>query len=70
MTKLDSDLEKYLTKLDNWLKVQQKTDLSNIIEASRVRITKIQEKGYYIDKERDFLNELRRQYIEDKKSNN
>jgi hypothetical protein len=67
---VDADLEKALTKIDNWLKKEQVSDLTNIVEASRVRITKIQEKGYYTEKEKGFLNELRRQYLEDKKSNN
>lgn len=67
---VDADLEKALTKIDNWLKKEQVSDLTNIVEASRVRITKIQEKGYYTEKEKAFLNELRRQYLEDKKSNN
>jgi hypothetical protein len=67
---VDTDLEKALTKIDNWLKKEQVSDLTNIVEASRVRITKIQEKGYYTEKEKGFLNELRRQYLEDKKSNN
>ena len=67
---VDSKLEKALVKIDKWLKESQPSDLTNVIEASREAITEIQTKGYYLDYEKDFLNELRRQYLEDVKSNN
>tara|TARA_B110000285_G_C14793575_1_gene454156 strand:+ start:302 stop:523 length:222 start_codon:yes stop_codon:yes gene_type:complete len=66
---LEDDLARVLWKIDIWLKNQQFDDLTNIVEASRERITKIQEKGYYTDTEKAFLNELRRQYIEDTQQN-
>lgn len=67
---VDDKLAKGLVQLDNWLRDSQPSDLTNIVEASRERITIIQNRGYYIESEKDFLNELRRQYLEDKKSNN
>lgn len=67
---VDAKLAKGLVQLDNWLRDSQPSDLTNIVEASRERITIIQNRGYYMDSEKDFLNELRRQYLEDKKSNN
>jgi len=67
---VDDKLAKGLVQLDNWLRDSQPSDLTNIVEASRERITIIQNRGYYMDSEKDFLNELRRQYLEDKKSNN
>mgnify|MGYP001375517408 FL=1 len=70
MTLVDDKLAKGLVQLDNWLRDSQPSDLTNIVEASRERITIIQNRGYYMDSEKDFLNELRRQYLEDKKSNN
>jgi hypothetical protein len=66
---LEDDLARVLRKIDIWLKNQQFDDLTNIVEASRERITKVQEKGYYTDTEKAFLNELRRQYIEDTQQN-
>tara|TARA_R110002096_G_scaffold77289_7_gene182093 strand:- start:2170 stop:2391 length:222 start_codon:yes stop_codon:yes gene_type:complete len=62
---LEDDLARVLRKIDIWLKNQQFNDLTNIVEASRERITKIQEKGYYTDTEKSFLNELRKQYVDD-----
>lgn len=67
---VDDKLAKGLVQLDNWLRDSQPSDLTNIVEASRERITIIQKRGFYIESEKDFLNELRRQYLEDKKSNN
>lgn len=70
MNVVDVKLAKALVQLDNWLRENQPSDLTNIVEASRERITIIQKRGFYIDSEKAFLNELRRQYLEDKKSNN
>mgnify|MGYP003659896122 CR=1 FL=1 len=70
MHTVDRKLAKALVTIDSWLKEQQSTDLTNVVEASREAITEIQTRGYYLDYEKDLLNELRRQYLEDVKSNN
>ena len=66
---LGNKLDKGLKQIDKWLKQQQIDDDTHIVEASRERISVIQEKGYYNDTEKSFLNELRKQYIEDIKQN-
>ena len=66
---LDNKLDRGLKQIDKWLKQQQIDDDTHIVEASRERISVIQEKGYYTDTEKSFLNELRKQYIEDIKQN-
>lgn len=52
-------------KIDKWLKDSQKNDLVGVIRIAREALDKILEKGYYTELERDLLNELRRQYLED-----
>ena len=66
---LDNKLDRGLKEIDSWLKEQQSNDLTNVVEASREAITEIQTRGYYLDYEKEFLNELRKQYIEDIKQN-
>jgi len=70
MKEVDEELAKALMKIDKWLFLNQPYDLTNIVEASREIITKIQERGYYSEYERDLLNELREQYLNDIKTNN
>tara|TARA_B110000971_G_scaffold122739_1_gene125724 strand:+ start:359 stop:580 length:222 start_codon:yes stop_codon:yes gene_type:complete len=65
MHTVDIKLAKALVTIDSWLKEQQSNDLTNVVEASREAITEIQTRGYYLDYEKELLNELRRQYIED-----
>lgn len=55
-----------IKKIDKWLKDNQNDDLIGITHKSREILEKILSKGYYRDIEREFLNELRRQYLEDK----
>lgn len=69
MHTVDRKLAKALVTIDSWLKEQQSNDLTNVVEASREAITEIQTRGYYLDYEKEFLNELRKQYIEDIKQN-
>jgi hypothetical protein len=43
-------------------------EAENMLMVLRERITKIEEKGYYDTGEKELLNELRYQYLEDLKS--
>jgi len=70
MKEVDEELAKALMKIDKWLFLNQPYDLTNTVEASREIITKIQERGYYSEYERELLNELREQYLNDIKTNN
>jgi len=55
-------------KIDKWLRNSQSSDLTGLIEKSREVLDSILTKGYYTDKEKELLNELRLQYLEDTKS--
>ena len=70
MKEVDEELAKALMKIDKWLFLNQPYDLTNTVEASREIITKIQKRGYYSEYERELLNELREQYLNDIKPNN
>lgn len=70
MKEVDEELANALMKIDKWLFLNQPYDLTNTVEASREIITKIQERGYYSEYERELLNELREQYLNDIKTNN
>jgi hypothetical protein len=70
MKEVDEELAKALMKIDKWLFLNQPYDLTNTVEASREIITKIQERGYYSEYERELLNELREQYLKDKNNEN
>ena len=58
-----------LDKLKDWLFEKEKDDLTGIFATSREKITYILIREYYSEAERDLLNEIRRQYFEDMKSN-
>lgn len=55
-------------KIDKWLRNSQSSDLTGLVEKSREVLDSILTKGYYTDKEKELLNELRVQYLEDIKS--
>lgn len=57
-----------LRKLDNWLAKQPWENGLEMETVWRVRelITKIQDRGYYTDKERDLLNEIRFEWFNNK----
>jgi hypothetical protein len=55
-------------KIDKWLRNSQSSDLTGLVEKSREVLDSILTKGYYTDKEKELLNELRMQYLEDIKS--
>jgi hypothetical protein len=58
-----------LDKLKDWLFEKEKDDLTGIFSTAREKISYILIREYYTEAERDLLNELRRQYFEDIKSN-
>ena len=64
---LDAKQSKFLYELDRWLRDQQADDLTGTIRTSRELITQIENRGYYSEAEAEVLNELRLQYIKDKK---
>ena len=66
---LDANQQKFLSELDKWLKTHQSDDYTGTIEKARELITKIETKGYYNQTEADILNELRSQYVNNKKKN-
>jgi len=68
---LDKEQAKLLKQLDVWLMdnmLTQGSEAENMVMQLRERITKIEEKGYYDTGEKELLNELRYQYLEDLKS--
>lgn len=68
---LDKEQAKLLKQLDAWLMdnmLTQGGEAENMLMVLRERITKIEEKGYYDTGEKELLNELRYQYLEDLKS--
>ena len=64
---LDTKQSQFLYELDRWLRDQQADDLTGTIRTSRELITQIENRGYYSEAEAEVLNELRLQYIKDKK---
>lgn len=58
-----------LDKLKDWLFEKEKDDLTGIFANAREKISYILIREYYSEAERDLLNEIRRQYFEDMKSN-
>lgn len=64
---LDAKQSQFLSELDKWLRDQQNDDLTGTIRLSRELITQIENRGYYSEVEAEVLNELRLQYIKDKK---
>mgnify|MGYP001085408759 CR=1 FL=1 len=58
-----------LDKLKDWLFEKEKDDMMGIFAKAREKISYILIREYYSESERDLLNELRRQYFEDIKSN-
>ena len=64
---LDTKQSQFLYELDRWLRDQQNDDLTGTIRTSRELITQIENRGYYSEAEAEVLNELRLQYIKDKK---
>ncbi len=68
---LDKEQAKLLKQLDVWLMdnmLTQGGEAENMLMVLRERITKIEERGYYDTGEKELLNELRYQYLEDLKS--
>jgi hypothetical protein len=68
---LDKEQSKLLKDIDVWLTnnmLTQGSEAENMLMQLRERITKIEEKGYYDTGEKELLNELRYQYLEDLKS--
>ena len=64
---LDAKQSQFLSELDKWLRGQQNDDLTGTVRLSRELITQIENRGYYSEVEAEVLNELRLQYIKDKK---
>ena len=64
---LDAKQSQFLSELDKWLRDQQNDDLTGTIRLSRELVTQIENRGYYSEVEAEVLNELRLQYIKDKK---
>jgi hypothetical protein len=69
-TFVDGQQLKFLQELDKWILKQKWKDSTEYETAVEVRtlITKIEKQGYYYEGEADLLNELRIQYIRDKKN--
>lgn len=68
---LDKEQVKLLKQLDSWLIdniLTQGSEAENMVMKLRERITKIENRGYYDTGEKELLNELRYQYLEDLKS--
>ena len=68
--KLEKDQQKSLKLLDKWLKWLIDNMHTNsgmggeeLVMEVRETITKIEERGYYTDVERELLNEIRSQYM-------
>ncbi len=65
--KLEKDQQKSLKLLDKWLIDNMLTNSviggEELVMEVRETITKIEERGYYTDLERELLNEIRSQYM-------
>jgi hypothetical protein len=69
-TFVDGQQLKFLQQLDKWIynqKWKTNEEEQSAIEV-RTLISKIEKQGYYYEGEADLLNELRIQYIKDKKN--
>ena len=69
-TFVDGQQLKFLQQLDKWIynqKWKTNEEEQSAIEV-RTLISKIEKQGYYYEGEADLLNELRIQYIKDKKT--
>ena len=69
-TFIDGQQLKFLQQLDKWIynqKWKTNEEEQSAIEV-RTLISKIEKQGYYYEGEADLLNELRIQYIKDKKN--
>ena len=69
-TFVDTQQLKFLQQLDKWIYNQKWKTTEEQESAIQVRtlISKIEKQGYYYEGEADLLNELRMQYIKDKKN--
>ena len=69
-TFVDGQQLKFLQQLDKWIYTQKWKTTEEQESAIQVRtlISKIENKGYYYEGEADLLNELRIQYMKDKKN--
>ena len=65
--KLEKDQQKSLKLLDKWLIDNMHANYGiggeELVMEVRETITKIEERGYYTDVERELLNEIRSQYM-------
>ena len=66
---LTKDQADGLRKLMEWLTEKEKDDITGTVEASRMKLSFILVREYYSDSERELLNEIRTQYLNDTKSN-
>ena len=67
---LDDNLREGITKLHKWLQTKEADDMTNTITKSIEILTYILIREYYIDTERELLNELRSQYVKEKGGKN
>ena len=63
---LDDKLRDGITKLHKWLQTKEADDMTNTITKSIEILTYILIREYYTDREKELLNELRSQYVEEK----
>ena len=63
---LDDTLRDGITKLHKWLQNKEADDMTNTITKSIEILTYILIREYYTDREKELLNELRSQYVEEK----
>ena len=65
---LNKDTLTLLHKIDVWLKDKyQNSHNEEVILKTREKISSIMNRGYYNEPEKDLLNELRSQYLKDRK---
>jgi len=67
---LDDNLREGITKLHKWLQTKEADDMTNTVTKSIEILTYILIREYYIDTERELLNELRSQYVKEKGGKN
>lgn len=66
---LNRDTLILLNKIDKWLKDEySNTHNEEVVLKTREYITTIMNRGYYNQQEQELLNELRSQYINDRKT--
>jgi len=67
--KLHKDTIILISKIDKWLRDEYSNGHnSEVVFKTREVITKIMKRGWYSEQEREFLNELRSQYISNNQS--